>query len=201
MSETVRAFIAIELSDEIKQALAALVDSLRDADIPELRLVHPEGIHLTIKFLGEVPTRKIPYIVMTLKSTIRGQKQFPLRLGSPGHFPARSNPRVLWVGVDGDLDSLRSLHNTVEEVVDLLGFDREARGFNPHMTVGRIRERTPPTVRRRAKAVLLDSAPNAKHGMTVSGLSLMQSTLTPDGPLYDRLAWIPLEASDTEEPA
>ena len=193
MKESVRAFLAIELPEQAKAALGGLVEKLRMARIRGLRPVNAEGIHLTLKFLGDVPRTQIEPIAAEVARVVKGHRPFTVALSVVGVFPSGASPRVLWVGLKGDLPSLVDLHQSVEGALDGLGFARERRGFSPHLTVARINDRTPLPDRRRAVEVL-EAAESFESGprIDVGSVSLMRSILLPERARYERLALIPL---------
>jgi 2'-5' RNA ligase len=193
MSETMRSFIAIEPSAAMRDALAGLIDTLGQASIQGLRVVRPAAIHLTLKFLGDIRVDQAESIVDSVSRSIHALQPFDLRIGSPGAFPNSRSPRVLWVGVDGDLSVLAALQDQMEGALATLGLAREDRPFSPHLTVGRFREGTPLPDRLRAAEALHSAAGSPEVGMHVSSISLMRSTLLPDGAVHKRVASISLE--------
>ena len=199
MSDSIRAFLAIELPPQVKDALASLVEEIGRADIPGLRLVRPEGIHLTLKFLGDVPVDQVDSIVAALSQIAGEHRPFTLRLGGVGVFPNRSSARVLWVGVEGEITPVLSLQRQIETALAALGFPRERRRFSPHLTVGRIRDGTSRADRRRAAEALCSA--QLEPGLRIVGDSavLMRSILLPSGAVYERLASAPLSGESHEE--
>ena len=187
-----RAFVAIELSDEAKRALTALIQSLRGRRIDGLRLVRPEGIHLTLKFLGDIDASRVPHIADALAAASARHAPFRLTHSSPGFFPNADRARVLWIGVGGDLSPLRHLQRDVDETLATLGFAAEKRPFNPHLTIARMRDSAARADRRRAADAL--AAYPLPHGIVISAnaVSLMQSELRPGGAVYTRIAHAPL---------
>ena len=179
-----RAFVAIELSDDAKRALAALIQSLRERRIDGLRLVRPEGMHLTLKFLGDIDASRVPRIADALVTASARHTPFRLTLADPGFFPNADRARVLWIGVGGDLRPLRDLQRDVDETLATLGFAAEKRPFNPHLTIARMRDSAARADRRRAADAL--AAYPLPHGITISAnaVSLMQSDLRPGGAVY-----------------
>ena len=188
-----RSFIAIELSTAMREALARLIDSMGQAKIRGLRLVRPEAIHLTLKFLGDIQEDQAAAIVDTVSRSVHAQPPFNLGIGGPGIFPSGGSPRVLWVGLDGDLLELIALQKELEDALVTLGFAKEDRPFSPHLTVGRFRDGTSLPDRRRAAETLYSATIPPAVGMHVSSISLMRSTLLPDGAVHKRVASIPLE--------
>ena len=196
MKDSVRAFVAIELPDRARTALAELVEQLKRARVRGLRPVSPTGIHLTLKFLGDVPVTQVESIAAEIRRAASGQRSFSVVLDGVGVFPKRGEPRVLWVGLDGDLPALLALHQAVEDSLERLGYARERRDFSPHLTVARIRDGTPSDERRRAREALLSAtAFDSGLRIDVDHVSLMQSILLPEGAKYLRLARITLSGA------
>ncbi len=195
MSETIRAFVAVELPTKVVNVLSGLIDELRAAGIPGLRTVRPDSVHLTLKFLGDVESGRVPAVVQAMEAAAQDRRSFTLSLGEPGVFPARGAPRVLWVGLSGDMDLLKAFQLALEDSFEELGFERDRRGFNPHLTIGRLGDRVPGRERRRAADVLLASAVSNEERIPVDSVSLMRSRLTPDGAVYTRLASVSLTDS------
>lgn len=191
----IRAFVAIELSDDAKRALTALIQSLRNRRIDGLRLVRPEGIHLTLKFLGDIDTSRVPRIADALATASTRHTPFRLTLAAAGFFPNADRARVLWIGVGGDLRPLRDLQRDVDETLAALGFAAEKRPFNPHLTIARMRDSAARADRRRAADAL--AAYPLPHGIVISAnaVSLMQSDLRPGGAVYTRIAHAPLSGA------
>ena len=189
----VRAFIAVEVTEEARSALAALVEHLRRAQVRGLRPVDPNGIHLTLRFLGDVPESRIEPLTAEVSRVVSRHRPFTLHLSGAGAFPSGSRPRVLWVGLDGDLASLRRLYQQLGVALEELGFARERREFNAHLTIARIRDGTPPSDSLLAKEALL-SADGFEHGpsILVESVALMRSILLPQGAEYHLLVLMPL---------
>ncbi len=199
MSETLRAFVAIELPQHARGALAALVRELGRASVRGLVPVRPHGIHLTLKFLGDVPRAEIEPMVAQVSRVVRGSRAFTLSLDGVGVFPGGAEPRVLWVGVDGDLPSLLEVQRGIEEVLAGLGHAREGREFSPHLTVARLRRGTPSVDRRRARDALLSAPWVSGLRIDVASISLMRSELSPEGARYHRLAHMPLAGNPASD--
>jgi len=187
-----RLFVACELPPEMKDGLAALQDALRGRGAPPVRWVRPEGIHLTLKFLGAVPAQRVADICAALAPTVEGIRPLQLWLGSLGTFGGRRGARVVWVGVEGDVERVAELQRRVEAALARLGFPAEERAFSPHLTLARVPDHVRSAERERlwdlAKA---QPAPEAAP-VTIREVSLMRSILGPGGALYERLAAFPL---------
>ena len=178
MSERVRAFVAVELPAPVRRVLAGLVQELRGATIAGLKLVDPEGIHLTLKFLGDVPTAKIDSVVAAVASAVKDERRITLRLGRVGVFPSRDRPRVLWMGVEDQGGSLLNVQQRLDEALHRLAFPRDRREFSPHLTVARVRDGTSPAERRRAAEALF-AAKGTESGLPIDVESL---SLIPNPP-------------------
>ncbi len=206
MSETgtaeprLRLFVAVELPDTWLQALVAVQDQLRarlGVSGPRLRFVHPDGVHLTLKFLGETPDSRRPTIEDALAAGLADLRPFRLALGEIGSFRNRGSPSVVWVGVAGDTTALASLAGRVEAALSPLGFPTERRAFAAHLTLARVPDPVPAPERggfdEALRAVRLPSAPE----MRVERVSLIQSHLGRGGATYERLSSFPRGAEES----
>jgi len=179
-----RLFIAINFSDEIKELLGKLMRALRQ--IPaDLKWVAEENLHLTLQFLGEVAPERIGAISEGIEKAAAGSKPFMLSLAGVGVFPSVERPRVLWVGVDGEVASLIGLQRKVQKEMGLLGFASDKKKFSAHLTLARAR--TPQGF----TAVMAKAQEFANKGAfgtaRVGSIELMQSELLPGGPRYSVL--------------
>lgn len=194
MNSSWRLFVALELPPEIVRELKRLQAELQRA-VPEgvASWVRPESIHLTLKFLGDVPLKQLEALKAALDAAVRGQRRFLLHLGGLGCFPNTAHPRVLWVGVEGDLKPLAVLQASVEKHIAPLGYPPEERGFSPHLTLARARRSA-----RREEAATLGHAAETHHvnqtiRWQVEAISLMRSQLDPQGAIYTRIHHVALE--------
>ena len=187
--ERVRCFVAIELPAEARQCIGGLVAGLREAGVRGLRPVNAQGVHLTLKFLGDVSMSTVGDVSAALEGAAAEARPFDLELRGVGGFPDLRRPRVLWVGIGGDLEALQRLYEAVEEALAPLGFPPEGRTFTPHLTLARLRDGTSPQERARAAARLTSLAWEEGAAVPVGGVSLMRSMLRPGGAVYGRLQW------------
>lgn len=187
--DRLRTFIAIELPAPHREALARLQDQLRRPG-DAVRWVRPESLHLTLKFLGDVARSRIPQLTEALAAVARQTAPFSLALGTLGAFPSPERPRVLWIGLSGDLVQLTALQQRIEAALAPLGFAPEERPFTPHLTLGRVA--APRNAPAPSFAGLLRShAAAPTPPILVEAFALMSSTLTPSGAIYRRLALFP----------
>ncbi|MCY4579648.1 MAG: RNA 2',3'-cyclic phosphodiesterase [Chloroflexi bacterium] len=186
-TDTIRTFVAVELSDSIKAHIAADIAQLRQEQIDNMRLVRPEGVHLTLKFLGDIDANRVPTVAEAMTQAAARHAPFSLALGQPGVFPNANRARVLWIGVEGDLQLLRLLQSDIEEALIATGFPPEKQRFNPHLTIGRMHHRASREDRRRATEALAALTLPEDRTIAVNAISLMKSTLLPGGAIYDRI--------------
>lgn len=186
-----RLFIAVDLPEAVREALGRLQSDLRRRDLSGLRWVRPEGIHLTLKFLGETPAGRVTPIREALAAATRGRQALRLMLGSLGTFGNRRGPRVLWLDIEGDVSRLRELQAALEKALAGLGFPPEERKFSAHLTLARVSQPAPPgTAERISQALERVTPPRAEFA--AREIVLMRSKLQPGGAVYDCLATFPL---------
>jgi len=136
---------------------------------------------------------RVETITHTVDDAVVDHPSFVLTLGKTGVFPNINRPRVLWVGVEGEVESLRILYDLVEDSLTNIGFTSEKRGFNPHLTVGRIRREGTSVSDIQTVTDALSSAPlPPRSNIEVRSVSLIKSTLLPTGAVYETLATMPL---------
>lgn len=190
---SLRLFVAVELPAAIRRELDAVAAALLPhCPAGALRWVRPEGIHVTLKFLGAVDPARVEAINTALRLGLAGQRAFRLRPGALGSFGGRRNLRVVWVGVDGDTARLTDLAAAVERAFVPLGFPTEQLALNAHLTLARVRDDAPPADRRRIAAAIDGFAAPPFTAFPVERVSLMRSTLGPGGARYDALSAFPL---------
>ncbi|MEC8857715.1 MAG: RNA 2',3'-cyclic phosphodiesterase [Chloroflexota bacterium] len=139
VEKKVRSFIAIPVPSERIEALEQSVKHLDEEIGRHVRWVRPEGIHLTLKFMGDIPAATAERVLEALLPVTAGFNSFQLSISGLGVFPNSRRPRVLWAGLDGGLKSLSELHMAVDEAVGKLGLPKDQRPFSPHLTLGRVR--------------------------------------------------------------
>ncbi len=187
----IRTFVAIELPDYALEALAHTQETLKARLGGSQRAVkwsRPEGVHITLQFLGDVAPSRVPSIEQTLAEACRGHDPFTLSVVGLGAFPSTHKPRVLWVGLGGDVEALRRLQRSVERELGQIGFKAD-KPFSPHITLGRMRQ----GVRREEiDAVAASLAAPIQNSDQVAEIpatrvSLMRSNLAPGGAVYTQL--------------
>lgn len=198
--EMIRTFVAVELDDALLKVLRRVQDELKRAPVArQARWVAPTGIHLTLKFLGDVSSDRVPEITRAIERGCHSFAPFRLCLSAAGFFPNAHRLRVVWIGVDGDVQVLLQLQRAVESELNALGFAPEGREFQPHLTLARMRDYAHPAEReemaKRIGAVQVDTGSE----MWVREVHLIRSELRPTGAVYTSLAVVPLGWSFTAE--
>ncbi len=186
--EQIRSFIAIELPDELKQLLARLQAQLRAGKPAPVKWADPYGIHLTLKFLGNIDTGKISEITSVMKETARGTSPFRLEVREPGAFPNLRRVQVIWVGLGGEVDSLGEFQQRLESNLVPLGFPPESRAFKPHLTLARVRDRASAEERSGLGQLIAGTGLGTNYVFRVDTINLMKSQLTREGAIYSRIS-------------
>src|SRR4030066_293509 len=190
--QTIRSFIAIELPEAVKKGLQQLQTELTLPRYSFVKCVAPEGIHLTLKFLGNVSAQKVAEITRVMEQASQGVSPFQLQITEVGAFPNMRQPRVLWVGIKGELDKLIAWQKRIDDGLVPLGFAKEVRPFTPHLTLARVRENCSPGDRRGLGELVMKTPVEIDYKLMVNSLSLMRSQLSPGGAVYSRLAEVKL---------
>lgn len=176
-----RAFIAIEIPEEIKTALTRLQNDLRRAKA-EVSWTKPENIHLTLKFLGEIEESQASEIAQACAAA--EFQSFTLSLNGAGVFPNARQPRVLWAGLAGEIETLTAMQRRLEDRLAAIGVEGDEKAFRPHLTIGRVKSnRNAREIVARAEAYSLPAL-----SFDVREIVLMKSELHPAGARYTALA-------------
>ena len=178
-----RAFIAIPVPDDIKQNARMLRNKLGAAR-PDIKWVEYQNYHLTVKFLGEVELNDLSELKRNLRLAADSVPVFNLSAGGIGFFPSQVHPRVIWMGIKGEINKAESLGDRVDAYLSAMGFEPE-RDRRPHLTMGRIRSE------KNLKEMLsiLEKYPdrNKLRSFRVENICLIQSILDANGPQYSVL--------------
>jgi 2'-5' RNA ligase len=173
-------FVALNLPAAVRQTLWETTAPVRNLGLP-VRWVRPDGIHLTLKFLGEVPDATEPDLRSALTRAARGGRALPLAVEGFGAFPTVERPKVIWAGINAE-PGVELLQHHVEREFEPLGFAPEGRPFRPHLTLGRAERDAGP----RAFAPLAPALAQLHYQETalVETVDLMRSTLQSGGSVY-----------------
>jgi 2'-5' RNA ligase len=174
-----RTFVAIDLEPELKKALQDVIVKLKKTGA-DVRWVNSHGMHLTLKFLGEIGADTIPAVEQVIRQAVSGHARFRLLLRGTGTFPGGEPPRVLWAGI-AEEPGLMGLQKDIDAGLEIQGYPAEERAFHAHMTLGRVRSQA----HVRETVLELDKYRDAVFGqMTVRKVTLFESILKPQGPEY-----------------
>ena len=190
--EQVRSFIAIELPEELKLGLTQLEAKLKSDELPQVKWVDPYGIHLTLKFLGNVAVNMLGDITRAIEASVQGIPPFRLEVKELGVFPNLRRVQVAWVGIGGEVDKLGQLQQRIESNLVPLGFPPESRPFMPHLTLARLRDWASLAERQRFGQLIASTKFEATHIIEVDAINLMKSQLTKEGAIYSRISSVGL---------
>ncbi len=185
----IRSFIAFELPESVRDALANVQKSMK-GNVEGVSWTKPGSIHLTTNFLGYIEEDLIPGVGEAVKQSMIGAAKMNMRLTGVGAFPSIYRPRVLWVGVEGDVPAMAEVKSKLDRLLQPWGFEAETRSFKPHLTIGRVKN----TKNLKRLSQTLEQAEVAEQPLfVVSRLVLYKSELFPDGARYTPLAWVEVE--------
>jgi 2'-5' RNA ligase len=189
--DQLRLFVACEMPGDVKDSIGRVIDELRSRSGNAVRWIRPEGVHVTLKFLGEVPVKQLPAIKLAIQEAVVGHSPFELEFSNIGTFGGREGLRIMWVGIAGDVLRLEAIVRAVNAALAVVGFEPERRPFRPHLTLGRVRDEI--STRQRAEIeVAVGKMDVPPCSWRITQVSLMRSRLTPQGAVYDALATFPL---------
>ena len=186
----IRSFIAIDIPQQNRDLLSEIQAQLKQSRAG-VRWVRPGSIHLTMKFLGNVHPAQIDDIAEVAAQVVQAELVLTLVLAGLGSFPSQRNPRVIWVGIQGEVERLIRIQARLEQDLVPLGFAPEQRGFRPHLTIGRVKDK-------RNRQALSDAMAEMKlpefNSFDVAEIILYKSDLRPTGAIYSKLHRMPLAA-------
>jgi 2'-5' RNA ligase len=180
-----RGFIAIDIN--VTPNVLNLLQDITNSNA-DVKLVEPQNIHITIKFLGDVQEDNIDDIEQIMKDSVKEIEPFTLKLSGTGVFPNQNYIRVVWIGIK-DAEIIETISRSIDERLSQLGFKREKRGFSAHLTIGRVKTA-------KNKQLLLKAIESYKDfefsTQEVNSIKLKKSDLTPKGPIYTTLREVKL---------
>jgi RNA 2',3'-cyclic 3'-phosphodiesterase len=184
-NETWRVFCAIELPSLVREKISEHIQRLRAA-APDSSAswVRPENVHLTLKFVGEIPVDRVKDLTQAAANAAAGLSQFEIVIGNTGSFPKHGTPRVLWLGIDDFSGKLARLQTTLDDECLQLGFAKEARVFNPHLTIARGRK----PKGARALALAHEEIGFVPTDVSVRELNVIRSELSSTGSNYTAIS-------------
>ncbi len=186
-----RLFVALEISPEVRETLSALIGELRALG-PGARWVRPENLHVTLKFIGEAPSEKLPAIRVGLAQA-RPTGSISMEFTGLGFFPHERSPRVFWVGIRPG-EALARLAGEIDGCLASLGIPRERRAFSPHLTLARFPE---PRRQEKLQAATRDRASQSFGTVLAREFFLFQSELRPEGARHTKVGSFPLQIAES----
>jgi 2'-5' RNA ligase len=192
-----RTFIAIHIPGDVRHAIQRQVYGLQKTVTKSIvRWVAPQNIHLTLKFLGDIPPSQLGLLQQMLAAEAGRHPCFGVEVGALGVYPDLKHPRVIWIGL-GDTPRLSTLQRGVEAIAERLGYPPEARAFSPHLTIGRVQDHIRPEDLSRLRAAFEKTHVSAVGRVEVDSVHLMKSDLQPGGSVYTTLFSAPLAPAPT----
>jgi len=191
----IRSFLAFEQPEEVRATLVEISDALRKTRL-DVRWVKPANIHLTVHFLGNTRSEDLQAIAEPVQSLCLTYDPFHVSLSGVGCFPHTRNPRVLWVGLGGDVARMAQFRDALQTLLRPFGFQEEKRPFRAHLTLGRFRGGRSP--RGELEEVLENFRGLSSPVCTLKDLVLFKSELRPGGSIYTKMNSWPL-AGDAAE--
>ena len=183
----IRSFLAFELPEQIKTILYRVSADMRQTPL-DIKWVRVENIHLTVIFIGNIEMGLIDDMGDILKGACDSCPPLAISLKSVGVFSSRRNPKVLWIGLDGDIERMSVFKNRLQEGLRPFGIKEEQRDFSPHLTLGRFKKGAKLGVQ--LDDILLKYGGLQSPRVMLNELVLFRSELTPKGSIYSRLnAW------------
>jgi 2'-5' RNA ligase len=189
----IRSFVAIELPDDVRSALADLQTDLKAQAPPKaVRWTRPTSIHLTLQFLGDVNQVQVEAIADAMRGVCAEQTPFAFELKGVGVFPNPNRPRIVWVGVTEPSGTLVAVQKGVSQVLVPLGFELEKRAYTPHLTIGRAARHAGRRELAEVGELITRSDVGTLGQVYVKQITLMKSDLQPTGAVYSPLAVLTL---------
>jgi len=183
----IRSFLAFELPEKIKEIIVRISEDLRRSGL-DIRYVKPDNIHLTVVFMGSISRDYAGPIGKEVETVCKRYGSFEISLKGCGIFGGRGNPRVLWIGLDGDIQGMADLRDSLQHKLAPFGIKEETRGFKPHLTLARFRKNFRPS--EKFDEFLIKHHSLSSPICRVSELVMFRSDLNPGGAIYTKLnAW------------
>lgn len=185
----IRSFLAFELPLEIKNIVARVSGELRQSTLNP-RWVKVDNIHLTVVFMGSIETEDTPAITRVVREVCQTYGPFDISLKGIGCFPNRRSPRVLWLGLDGDLEPMSEFRDALQGHLKGFGIKEEKRKFKPHLTLARFRK--PKKMGAKEDQLLSNYEDISSAVCSLKELILFKSDLKPTGAVYTKVESWPL---------
>jgi len=185
----IRCFVAVQVPATVLSAVEQYIKALNKT-VSDIHWVKVNGIHVTLKFLGEIQPALVEQVEEIMVPLSHLYKPFRIKLKGSGCFPNKSKPRVFWLGLEQDsAKTLSEIHGWIDTNLKPLGFSEEERGFSPHLTIGRVRK--PQNFDNLFN--FIEKKPFAEHAFSIEKIDLMRSELKPTGAEYSEIKSYPLQ--------
>lgn len=184
----IRCFIAIPLAESARKDLLSIQKHLKTADA-DVKWVKEPNLHITLRFLGDRPLKKIEAVTDLLQSSFRQQAPFEIGIDHLGVFPNERSPKVLWAGAGHHGGKIKDIAARLEDGLNRLGIPKEKQEFVPHITLGRVRSA------KNTKALMEKLRGHSLSSpilSAVSRITFYKSTLTAEGPVYEPITTVEL---------
>jgi 2'-5' RNA ligase len=185
----IRSFLAFELPEEFKGIISRASGEMKKSSL-DVRWVKVDNIHLTVVFIGDMATEHLDPIGKSVSEVCREHDPFNIAINGAGVFSSRRHPRVLWIGLDGEIDRMAAFRDALQKKLKPFGIKEEKRPFNPHLTLGRFRKGAKSDVH--LDNLLLAYKDLTGPTYTLRELALFKSDLKPGGAVYTKLKVWPL---------
>jgi len=183
----IRSFLAFELPEDIKKIVTRVSGEIRESSL-DVRWVRPERIHLTVVFMGDIQSEQIPSMGEVLSAVCSSYEHFRISLKPLGCFPNSRSPRVIWLGIDGDLERMSRFRDDLQHALSPFGIKEEERAFRPHLTLGRFKK--PGKRQTELEQLLAKYGDVASPACALDELALFRSDLKPGGAVFTKmLSW------------
>jgi 2'-5' RNA ligase len=185
----IRSFLAFELSAEMRSTVNGVYENVRNSRL-EVRWVRPQGIHITVVFMGDVREEDIAPIGNEVSKVCSEFAPFQASLKGMGCFPNSRNPRVIWIGLEGEIERMSNFREDLQRRLVPFGVKAEKRGFNPHLTLGRFKK--PSRDESELGELIHKHKDLTSPGCSLHELVLFKSDLKPGGAIYTKMLSCPL---------
>src|SRR5215467_9496209 len=184
VQQVTRTFIAVDIGEAVRSALADVIQRMAQ-ELPGLRWVDPQGIHLTLAFLGDLTDERLLAAMQAAQAAAHQVSPFACRLSHLGVFDSLQHARVIWMGIDEPSGSLQQLHRLLNRELEHRNFAVEKRPFSPHLTLARVKMHLKPDEQNRLRPFLMETKATATA--SIDRLCVMKSELLRSGAKYTHL--------------
>ncbi|MFQ5455127.1 MAG: RNA 2',3'-cyclic phosphodiesterase [Nitrospirota bacterium] len=199
--DKIRSFIAIDIKESIRVEIGNIQKRIKEIEGLQIRWVRPDGIHLTLKFMGDIAFSDIDRIKELLNRSVSGFSPLFIKIKGIGIFPDMRRPRVIWMGIEGDRKELIRLQNRVEKGLSDMGYPEEKRRFTPHLTIGRIKSVSSSHIKGPQFNDIIEELKYVEAGeFQANSVTLLKSELKPSGAVYTKLGNFKMESDAIYRP-